>query len=470
MSKVPSTTSRAALYGRYSRLGTRDRAALITLDQQFEEGTKIAKQHGCKVVAKIQDENRSGGTLRRPGFQEALALVESGDVDTIIVSRLSRFARSVPDTFEALKRIEAAGGRMIAGDLNVDTSTPSGRLMLTLMAAFVEFERELKRFDFAEATSRSMDNGVKIGRAPVGYVKETRSRLVVDDDRAPVVAECFRLRAARRPWREVREFWHAKTGEWKSIPSFAAMIANRTYLGELVYSDRVEVDVHDAIIDRETFDAAQTRDDERLRAPRSGEGALLAGVVYCASCGRRMTPGGSGGHGVGIYACQNRRGQGSGGEKCPAPVTIGREKLDAYVTEQLLAWAGGATVETSSDDDEVARLDDVETKLVDRRAAVESQLGDLDVSVETITSALSRIDDELALVRDERETFLASKVVAGVRSTIRDDWNDFDMQQRRHLISGGVERVVVSSTRDANGKVNRQAPIESRVAIEWRRD
>ena len=466
--RVPRTKSRALLYGRYSRLGTRDRAALITLDQQFDEGEAIAKRHGLPIVARYQDENRSGATLNRPGFESAMRAMEAGEADTMIVSRLSRFARSVPHTFDALERIADANGRLIAGDLDIDTSTPTGKLILTVMAAFVEFERELKRADFAEATSRSLDNGVKIGRAPVGYLKETRSRLVKDDALAPVVKECFAMRARRAPWREVREYWHSKTGDWKSIPSLASMIRNRTYLGELVYGDRVEVDVHEAIVDRDTFNAAQTTDEEKLRAPR-GEGSLLAGVVYCASCGRRMTPGGSGGHGVGIYACQNRRGQGDG-EKCPAPVTIGREKLDAYVTEQLLAWAGSATVETSDDDVEIERLSDVESKLVDRREAISSKLTDLDVDVDTIASALAKIDDELAAVRDERAAFLATKLVAGVRSTIRDDWNEFDMQERRHLISGGVERIVVSSTRDANGRVNRRAPIESRVAIEWRVD
>lgn len=467
--RVPRTKSRALLYGRYSRLGTRDRAALITLDQQFDEGEAIAKRHGLPIVGRYQDENRSGATLNRPGFEDAMRALEAGEADTMIVSRLSRFARSVPHTFDALERIAQANGRLIAGDLDIDTSTPTGKLILTVMAAFVEFERELKRADFAEATSRSLDNGVKIGRAPVGYVKETRSRLVRDDELAPVVAECFAMRARRAPWREVREYWHSQTGEWKSIASLASMIRNRTYLGELVYGDRVEVDVHEAIVDRETFDAAQSTDEEKLRAPR-GDGALLAGVVYCASCGRRMTPGGSSGHGVGIYACQNRRGQGSTDERCPAPVTIGREKLDAYVTEQLLAWAGGAGFETSDDDVEIERLTDVETKLVDRRTAIESKLVDLDVDLDTIASALAKIDDELAAVRDERAAFLATKLVAGVRSTIRDDWNEFDMQERRHLISGGVERIVVSSTRDANGRVNRRAPIESRVAIEWRRD
>lgn len=484
--KVPRTTSRAVLYGRYSRLGTRDRASLITLDQQFDEATKIAKAKGSKVVAREQDENRSGGSMNREGLQRALAMIDSGEADTLIVSRLSRLARSVPDTFSILERVAEANGRVIAGDLDIDTSTPHGRLMLTLFAAFVEFERELKRSDFAEATSRSLDNGVKIGRAPVGYVKETRSRLVpvaeATDEQVKkaktrreygdAVVAVFEMRAARKPWREVRDRWHEITGEWKAIPTLVSIVSNRTYVGELVYGDRVEVDVHPALVDRETFDAAQTEPgDAKLRAPR-GEGSLLAGVVYCGTCGRRMTSGRSGGGNGGqpVYVCQRRQGKGNG--TCAAPVSIARERLDAYVVERLLDWAGDVADETttSPDDEAIRDLDERERRLEDRRAAVSSKLADLDVEVETIADALAVIDAELVAVRDERAEYVAHRKVAGVRSTIREDWPTFDQQQRRLLISGGIDRIVVSSTRGPDGKVNRHAPVEDRVSIVWRRD
>jgi DNA invertase Pin-like site-specific DNA recombinase len=467
---------RAVAYSRYSRLAGRDADALITLDQQDDTIDDVAAGAGTKIVARFSDESKSGGTLNREGFQNALAMIERGDADTIIVSRLSRFARSVPDTLATLERIHAAGGSLIAGDLNVDNRTASGRLMLTLLAAFAEFERELKREDWLVATTKALDKGVKIGRAPVGYVKQKREKLVVDDARADLVRECFELRAAKRPWREVREHWHARTNEWRAIPSLASMIRNRTYLGELHYGDRIVEDAHEPIVDLDTFERAQGDVEHRhLRGPR-GEGSLLAGIVYCGSCGRRMTTGKGGAKrksdGVqrAIYVCQRRQGKGTG--TCDRPVTIGRDKLDEYVETRFLEWAGGITAETDTSDDDakIVALDERESRLEDRRARTSAKLADLDVDESTIIDALAALDAELAATRAERDEFVAHRKVAGVRSSVRGDWPEFDVQARRRLISSGVERIVVVPATTPDGKVDRHAAIESRVSIEWRRD
>jgi DNA invertase Pin-like site-specific DNA recombinase len=91
--------------------------------------------------------------------------VEQGD--TVIVTRLDRLARSTRDLLNVLAKIgEQGAGFRSLGDAWADTTTPHGRLMLTVLGGLAEFERELIRARTGEGRSRAVARGVKLGRSP----------------------------------------------------------------------------------------------------------------------------------------------------------------------------------------------------------------------------------------------------------------------------------------------------------------
>jgi DNA invertase Pin-like site-specific DNA recombinase len=108
---------------------------------------------GC---AKVYSEKVSGAQTDRAELAKLLKRLDEGDV--LVVTRLDRLARSTRDLL-------SAGFRSLA-DAWADTTTPHGRLMLTVLGELAEFERELIRARTGEGRKRAQARGVKFGRPP----------------------------------------------------------------------------------------------------------------------------------------------------------------------------------------------------------------------------------------------------------------------------------------------------------------
>src|SRR5262245_12229101 len=96
----------------------------------------------------------------------------------MIVTRCDRLARSTRDLLNILDRIAKAGATFKSlGDTWADTTTPHGRLMLTVLGGLAEFERELIRSRTSEGRARAVANGVKLGRKPKLTAHQRREAL-----------------------------------------------------------------------------------------------------------------------------------------------------------------------------------------------------------------------------------------------------------------------------------------------------
>jgi DNA invertase Pin-like site-specific DNA recombinase len=115
---------------------------------------------GC---AKVFKEKVSGAKTDRAELAKVIRRLEPGDV--LIVTRLDRLARSTRDLLNVLATIgERQAGFRSLKDSWADTTTPHGRLMLTVLGGLAEFERELIRARTGEGRKRAKDRGVKFGR------------------------------------------------------------------------------------------------------------------------------------------------------------------------------------------------------------------------------------------------------------------------------------------------------------------
>jgi DNA invertase Pin-like site-specific DNA recombinase len=120
---------------------------------------------GAAGCTKIYREKASGAKSDRPELAKLLRAIEPGDV--IIVTRLDRLARSTRDLLNVLDEVakRQAGFRSLK-DSWADTTTPHGRLMLTVLGGLAEFERELIRARTGEGRKRAQARGVQFGRPP----------------------------------------------------------------------------------------------------------------------------------------------------------------------------------------------------------------------------------------------------------------------------------------------------------------
>src|SRR5205823_9162425 len=113
-----------------------------------------------------------------PGIDGRSKLRLPGRPATLMVTRLDRLARSTRDLLNILDAVaKADAGFKSLGDAWADTTTPHGRLMLTVLGGLAEFERELIRARTGEGRKRAKDRGIKFGRPPKLTAHQRREAL-----------------------------------------------------------------------------------------------------------------------------------------------------------------------------------------------------------------------------------------------------------------------------------------------------
>jgi DNA invertase Pin-like site-specific DNA recombinase len=135
-------------------------ARVSTRDQDLAAQLAELRAAGC---AKVFREKASGAKTDRAELAKVLRVLDQGDV--LIVSRLDRLARSTRDLLNVLDAVAKRGaGFRSLKDTWADTTTPHGRLMLTVLGGLAEFERELIRARTGEGRQRAQARGVRFGR------------------------------------------------------------------------------------------------------------------------------------------------------------------------------------------------------------------------------------------------------------------------------------------------------------------
>jgi DNA invertase Pin-like site-specific DNA recombinase len=134
-------------------------ARVSTGGQSLESQLAQLTAEGCYIYA----EKISGAESNRPELAKLLRTVVAGDA--VVVTRLDRLARSTRDLLNIIAALGERGADLRSlADVWADTTTPHGRLMLTLLGGIAEFERELIRIRTAEGRARAVAAGVRLGR------------------------------------------------------------------------------------------------------------------------------------------------------------------------------------------------------------------------------------------------------------------------------------------------------------------
>jgi DNA invertase Pin-like site-specific DNA recombinase len=145
----------------YARVSTSDQHNEI----QIRELTEYVERRGWTLTGVYQDQ-MSGAKVQRPGLDTLMADARLHKFDSVIVWKLDRFGRSLVNCVAGIQELTAAGVRFIAMSqgLDTDTSNPTSRLLLHILAAVAEFERELIKERVSAGLKHAKAKGVRIGR------------------------------------------------------------------------------------------------------------------------------------------------------------------------------------------------------------------------------------------------------------------------------------------------------------------
>ncbi|NSY33366.1 recombinase family protein [Pseudoalteromonas sp. JC28] len=137
-------------------------ARVSTVDQNLDTQIEKLKQSGCQ---RIFSEKVSGKDTNRPELQMLLGQLRKGD--TVIVTKIDRIARNLKDLLILVDELSEQGVNFKATDQDVDTSSSNGKMFLTMLGVFAEFERNLIRERQREGIANAKKQGKYTGRKPV---------------------------------------------------------------------------------------------------------------------------------------------------------------------------------------------------------------------------------------------------------------------------------------------------------------
>jgi DNA invertase Pin-like site-specific DNA recombinase len=451
-------------YVRVSRRGAREGESFISPRLQQEAIQRWAKTNGCRIgLIPEPDIDVSGAKAPKDrALGELIERVREGKSDGVVVAKLDRFGRDVVHVHEAVKAIREAGGRFVAVEDGIDTNTEGAQFHLGMLALVAEWERDRRRASFAAGVSNAIERGVHVGPTPMGYVRNGDGRLKPDPVVAPEVLRIFRGRAEGKSWRALAAEFNATMDELGrherlSHSAVSSLVKSKTYRGIVFHGSDELHDAHEAIVPADDWYAAQVPGKAPVHNGTVAAHGALLGIVVCASCGRKLRVGASGPQGARqtSYYCLNE------GHDCEAPAAIATQKLDDYVTPELMKRLGKKPELLVAAERKVSyAIRDFEKAEAELEAFLQSG------------SALDYGEDFPRLIRARREALdrarermfdLMDDVEAFDYLPRPDSWTEVPIGQKRRIAAQVLESVEVAKS--TNG---RWQPIAERVEVVWR--
>jgi site-specific DNA recombinase len=433
-----SATRRAIGIVRVSHVGDREGASFASPIEQRARIEDACKRDKLKLLHIEDEPNVSGGKplVKRHGLRQAVEAVEAGAADVIVAAYFDRLVRSLEVQAEVVRRVEAAGGQVLALDVGRVTNGTAGQwLSGTLLGAVAEYHRLSTRDRVKEAHVRAVERGAWPGRVPPGYLR-LRDDGVLEPDpaAAPVVADAFRVRAEGASLDAVRRYL-AEHGIKRSHHGVQRLLASRVVLGEIHFGGLVKLDAHPAIVAADVWRRVQDVSARRGRQAQSERLLARLGVLRCGSCGARMVVSSTHGGTRPMYRCPPTG-------DCDRRVTIAAELVERVVWDKVQEAAADVQGRASAAAKARQAARDLERAQAERDALVE------------ILDPLEPADRERLKAATVKRDAAQEQVgrLGGVGATVTIDVRDprLTLHERRALIRATVERATVRPGRGAD--------------------
>lgn len=310
----------------YPRVSTEMQVEGFSLDGQKRSLMRFADREGMEVIGVYEEAGKSGKTIEgRPEFKRMLHDIKNGlDIEYVLVYKLSRFGRNAADILNSLEYIQSYGINLICIEEGIDSAQTSGKLLISVLSAVSEIERE----NIIEQTMNGRREKARQGKwnggfAPYGYALKDNKLVIVEQEAEVIriiyekfassdigygkVARYLNLQGIKKIQRK-----NGTLSTWSG--HFVRMVLdNPVYCGKIAYGRRTKEKVkgtkseyrqvhtddyilvdgeHEAIISQELWDKVHKKRKKTGIKPPSRIGRdrahLLSGILRCPKCGGPM--------------------------------------------------------------------------------------------------------------------------------------------------------------------------------------
>src|SRR5215216_2195026 len=275
----------------FKSLDAQREACEAYIKSQAHEGWRL-------VPDRYDDGGLSGASLDRPALQKLLSDIDAGSIDVVVVYKVDRLTRSLADFAKLVEVFDQHRVSFVSITQSFNTTSSMGRLTFNVLLSFAQFEREVIGERVRDKIAASKRKGIWVGGpVPLGY-RCVDKKLVV----APAEAEAVRTIFARFlelgsigavvedldrrgiRTKQTRGVGGGMRGGIRfGVGPLAYLLKNRFYIGEVVYRGETHYGEHEAIVDRDLFEAVQAKLAASAVARRvrlKGSPAILTGRIF----------------------------------------------------------------------------------------------------------------------------------------------------------------------------------------------
>lgn len=215
------------------RVSTDEQIDGVSLDQQRAKIEQYCAVYDIELVGIECDAGMSAKNLNRPGLQRALTALKRGQADAIIVAKLDRLTRRTRDLLDLVETYFIRGDRVLLSvHEKIDTSSAAGRMILTVLGALAQFEREQISDRVRGAMAHMAAQGKYTGGIPYGHrLADDGETIIEDADEQRVVATARMLRESGKSLRAIAESLRARgyvsrAGKTFTASTIAAIVSS----------------------------------------------------------------------------------------------------------------------------------------------------------------------------------------------------------------------------------------------------
>lgn len=376
----------------------------VSTDEQRRNGQSIGAQkeqlydycskNDLNVLDYYEDNGFSGGTLNRPAFQKLRKEIQSGEV--VLTCRLDRLTRN---TVDGLSIINEWNDKNIAvkciHDLDIDTTTANGKLILTVLLGLAANERE----HASERINETFANKKKLGEpcsgcCALGYKVEPKKVVIVPEE-AKMVKYAFDTFLATHSVSQTKVIFNKKYGDYLKEKDKRAngrdafteqrmryLLRNNNYVGNKTYPQIVEVP---------TFEAVQEVLNERAGGKPRKYDYMFRGLLKCGYCGSTMV--GAPRHDNGKlylnYRCNSRS-----SERNKTCITISEKNIEKLLISQVHEDLSKCNVDLELENEIKVKKSDI-TKLEKKLDRLKEMYAEGDLSKQQFVDKKQKVNDEI---------------------------------------------------------------------------